>query len=154
MMRAIRVLWAPILIILGGSISFSCSGAPAIPPVTAPRAVSLAVAQSWWAGSSLMFPEYLVDERTHFSVSVSIGDGDSHVRYRDLATKVELDPGDGSGWLDITAGYLGTMGTDEPDGSHVYSEPGEYTVQAHVTYWDGEVVVSDPRTLIVAPAVE
>lgn len=60
--------------------------------------------------------------------------------------KTELDFGDGSGWQDITAliasfDYNWFDGVD-PAGTvqHTYTEPGDYTIDARVTYWDGEVV--------------
>jgi hypothetical protein len=54
-----------------------------------------------------------------------------------LLTKLELDFGDGDGWMDATAWY------NANDGSrikHNYPAAGTYECNARATYWDGEVV--------------
>jgi hypothetical protein len=62
--------------------------------------------------------------------------------------QVQIDWGDGSGWVDVTADkpsydYYYDDGMD-PNGcsQHTYAEPGVYRIRSRATYWDGQVVES------------
>jgi hypothetical protein len=69
-------------------------------------------------------------------------------------SKVEWNPGDGAGWIDITEDYRNNMEQAQTltyaiGYKHTYAAPGTYQVQARVTYWDGEVVYSMTSDFIV-----
>jgi len=85
---------------------------------------------------------------------VSGGVTDDDDEHKPLA--VELDPADGSGWLDITAEYCtwiqqGTARAASASGiySYTYTEPGEYQISARVTWWDSEVTTATGATVTV-----
>jgi len=65
---------------------------------------------------------------------------------------VEVNPGDGSGWLAANA--------DDPARPfeyailHTYSEDGEYVPRARATFWDGEVISDDAPAIHVLPMQE
>lgn len=54
-----------------------------------------------------------------------------------LLTKLELDFGDGGGWIDESAWYATDHSTPI---THVYPAPGTYEFNVRAIYWDGEVV--------------
>jgi hypothetical protein len=75
----------------------------------------------------------------------------------ELVDKVELDWGDGSGYQDLTSDAIdkwwhGGEGTFPNDPNflslHTYDTPGEFTMTARVTFWDGEVKVDKPEDRI------
>ena len=63
-----------------------------------------------------------------------------------LMTKHEVNFGDGGGWVDVTAEertydyYLGDGLDPAHCAKHTYTNPGTYTIDARVTYWDGAVL--------------
>jgi len=85
-----------------------------------------------------------------FSIVVERGQADGG--RENLVTKVELNPGDKSGWLDVTAEYL-----SQPINNlipHTYTENGVYNPQARATFWDGEVVYSITKIIDLQLAEE
>jgi hypothetical protein len=75
-----------------------------------------------------------------------------------LVSLVEINPGDGSGWHDITAFYFAhTLGTVYQDANaywpYTFPAPGTYNVFARARYYDGEVVTSNVMpTTVPVPA--
>jgi hypothetical protein len=81
-----------------------------------------------------------------YFLQISGGDAD-YVYGHDLISLVEIDPGDGTGWHDITDYYFEhmtvapiTMATSS--WMYTFAAPGKYYVYARATYYDGEVVTS------------
>jgi hypothetical protein len=80
-----------------------------------------------------------------------------HTRWMQHVLRCEIDFGDGSGWLDVTARK---MAWDALDAStweqHTYAVPGEYEPDVRVTYWDGEVLYQNSdfavHVTVTAPA--
>jgi hypothetical protein len=80
-----------------------------------------------------------------------------HTRWYGHMLKCEIDFGDGSGWLDVTARK---MAWDALDAStweqHTYAVPGEYEPDVRMTYWDGEVLYQNSdfavHVTVTAPA--
>jgi hypothetical protein len=84
----------------------------------------------------------------------------------DCFTRLEINMGDGSGWVDFTSEYkaylLKYAGGGVAEGregayQHTYTEPGEYIVQARVEYWDSQMIYSgvppayDPTAVVLPP---
>jgi hypothetical protein len=75
-----------------------------------------------------------------------------HLKYSDALnhtkwlTKVELDFGDGLGWLDFSPQFLATQtleaNTLSQDVTHTYAQAGSYTIRIRATFWDGGVVTT------------
>ncbi|MEP0813377.1 MAG: hypothetical protein HRF49_01760 [bacterium] len=60
-----------------------------------------------------------------------------------FALKIELNYGDGSGWVDSTNYMLAWQNEELADSElpqHMYLIPGQYQPLARVTYWDGSIV--------------
>jgi hypothetical protein len=78
-------------------------------------------------------------------------------------TKIEVDFGDSTGWLDATA-WLTDYLTPPYDNTtagmikHIYPAAGTYTPNARATYWDGEVIYwnsqLDPNRQVTVPYSE
>ena len=75
---------------------------------------------------------------------------DLNVPAGELVTRIEVDPGDGSGWVDFTDSYLANrdVAAAPYHGRHSYQNAGEYLIRARATYWDGEVVYFEGELLI------
>jgi hypothetical protein len=93
------------------------------------------------------------------SYFVIVGAGNTdNVPTNSLVNLVEIDPGDGSGWHDITAYYFAHMTgpgnwIDNGAWPYTFASPGKYFVYARARYYDGEVVTSEVMvTTIPAPA--
>lgn len=72
--------------------------------------------------------------------------------------KLELDCGDGSGWLDVTDFYKGSImlirdyyTLEQTSVKHTYPAAGTYMVNVRATYRDGEVVYLGNRSHPHAP---
>jgi len=77
-------------------------------------------------------------------------DGDEH-----KPQAVEWDPGDGTGYIDVSAEYY-TAIVDHPNSAdaqvqddYTYTTTGEYQITARVTWWDGEVTTQTGPTVTV-----
>ena len=136
-----------VLILFGLSCKHGISG---IGPLPDERGVQLDVFNTVGRSHGL-----ITGASVGFEVIVFAGDSDTAIPWKDLVTRVEVNPGDGAGWLDFTEGYLSPMYPPYHNGTHVYNEPGNYTVQTRVTYWDAEVLLDDElgeRVIKVLPA--
>ena len=77
-----------------------------------------------------------------------------------LFTKVEADFGEGDGWVDVTSDLA--LWNSQPTGpphfntaymsSHRYAAAGSYRMRGRITYFDDDVVESDPAFEIVVTA--
>jgi hypothetical protein len=79
-----------------------------------------------------------------FLIAWGAGENDSGALNVD---KFEINYGDGTGWIDVTAdaGSWDYLTESDPDGMthYVYEQAGTYEVLARATFWDGEVVYSN-----------
>ena len=83
-----------------------------------------------------------------FSVVIYPGEED---RGRDeFISKLELDPGDGSGWMDVLSEFVNDPFANQIP--HTYTEPGTYEYCARATYWDGEIITTNKHAIVVLPA--
>jgi hypothetical protein len=105
----------------------------------------------------LSHPGEIVNSTQSYYIAVCKGDSDN-VPSRNLIDQVEIDPGDGTGWHDITAFYFArTFGTVPQDTGaywpYTFTAPGTYNVFARARYYDGEVVTSSVMpTTVPVPA--
>jgi hypothetical protein len=67
----------------------------------------------------------------------------------ELATKIEVDFGDGGGYLDVTNEVVTFWQSQGPKPVHTYVEKGEYEVECRVTYYDGRAVTGKMIPLFV-----
>ncbi|MCH7472556.1 hypothetical protein IIA79_06355 [bacterium] len=88
----------------------------------------------------------------HLDAYVWISAGDNDRGEQALGELIEIDFGDGSGWINVTeqmkeynSARWFYEGQDPQDLyiRHTYTEPGEYVIRARATFWDGEVVYSE-----------
>ena len=84
-----------------------------------------------------------------YTVFVYPGDGDSKPTMVELATKIEVDFGDGGGYLDVTNEVVTFWQSQGPKPVHTYVEKGEYAVECRVTYYDGRAVTGKMIPLFV-----
>jgi hypothetical protein len=90
------------------------------------------------------------------SAYISVQQSRSKDQRANWLTKVELDFGDGAGWIDATQYYLDFLALDSPwtfetGFKHTYTVPGDYVTQARATFWDGEVVYSIGAYTVTMP---
>jgi hypothetical protein len=129
----------------------SCSGGKSFGPdngYTPLRYVSLNI---------LSPPGEIINSTQSYYVVVCEGESDN-VPSSSLVNLVEIDPGDGTGWHDITAFYFAHMIDTVPQDTGAYwpytfPAPGTYNVFARARYYEGEVVTSNVMpTTVPAPA--
>lgn len=130
-----------------------------IPPVFTPRDPALSVD----AIGDAVVTDVGIEGVAPLQVALlcDAGNSDRDVYHQpDVFTKVEVDFGDGSGWVDVTtdAKTKWFKGPEywkpENKTQHTYTTPGEFSINARLTYWDGEVVYArqDPIPVHVLPA--
>lgn len=142
------VLLGSIVILLNAYV-FSCSSAqPNINPPPTARSVVVFVssAEGISEGYKLAGFAPFVVFASPFAMN---GSGDP--KLSEAFVKLEINMGDGSGWIDFTDEYRAYLALgSQPDGvdaadyhlQHTYQAAGEYTVQARAQYWDGQLIYS------------
>lgn len=87
----------------------------------------------------------------HSDIRINFGSYNPDYRYDE--NKVEVDFGDGEGWIDVSEEVLEYLQTVEFDllPSHVYETEGVYQARARVTFWDGEVYESRQFDITILP---
>ena len=143
--------FAALLVLTGCSENNSPVG-----PIFLSRSVNLAYAA---IGAITGQNELNAPAEIGFSILVSFGNSD--LSRNNAVTRLELDPGDSSGWRDITSEYYEYLNKQRSArkqvsflDTYIYAEPGVYELQARACYWDGEVVNSIKHTITVLPAEE
>jgi hypothetical protein len=111
-----------------------------------------------WRGISVtqIWPEANPDLLAmKFIVSVSRNNVDI---WPDCVAKVEINPGDGTGWIDITDFWRdqltgGHFFLDADRYEYTYTAPGRYSFDGRVTYTDGGVFTTGyyPDQVVVVP---
>ena len=122
----------------------NANGFDTVDPVAGSRGVSIDI---------LWPPGHIPDMSQSYFIVISPGLSD-YVSTSDLVTSVEIDPGDGSGWHDITSYFFEHMtghGNWVGNGAWpiTYTAPGTYHVFARARFYDGELVTSDRLTTII-----
>ena len=95
-----------------------------------PRTIYMSTFGLNWPDSFEEYPGYFSGDTVVVKMQVLPGGDDFTNPPLELASKVEVDPGDGSGWLDFTQGwkdtFVDTFGNVA--GTHIFVEPGLYSM--------------------------
>jgi len=153
-------IWPKLTGLVVGLALSSCSGGDhwiPIGPLGRPqRSVSIQgyPVTGFWSRNG-----YLTD-RAPLTIAVTAGAGagwedeDAQRYWPEAITNLEIDFGDGSGWISYAgkwqAWYWDSRNVIEKDkmAQHTYTKPGTYYVTARATYWDGTVLYSDANERI------
>ncbi|MEP0813376.1 MAG: hypothetical protein HRF49_01755 [bacterium] len=84
----------------------------------------------------------------HYTVYAVPGIGDPQGTVN-LISKVEIDFGDGGGWIDCTQELRKNwLGLPDANPMHVFDQPGTYLVKCRVVYFDGAGSSKDDTAVV------
>jgi hypothetical protein len=141
-----KIYWIGIVIILASLLNGCGNGSAELGPnVLFSRHISISPYKDPAGAASLTVSAYITVQQSR-----------SKDQRENWLTKVELDFGDGAGWIDATQYYQEFLALDSPwtfetGFKHTYTVPGDYVTQARATFWDGEVVYSIGAYTVTVP---